>query len=98
MKKISFVVASLVVASSAIAGPARVCDAYTNAQDGTQIGPLVGFTAASGGAVGFVLNAFKPKCSANVYASVEQNEIALGLRPVPRRARTRSPAVPAAAA
>lgn len=77
MKKISIVAMTILAASSAFAAPETVCNAPTNAGDGTQIGKQVGFTAAAGGSDGFVINNFTPKCSANVYAAIEQSEISL---------------------
>lgn len=74
MKKISFVVTAMLAASSVYAAPASVCAAPTNAGDGTQISSTTGY---GGTASGFVVNSFTPKCSANVYAAVEQTEIAL---------------------
>lgn len=77
MKKIAFVIGSMVVASSAFAAGAAVCAAPTSASSGTAITGTLGFTAASGGTTGFVINTFTPKCSANVHAAIEQNEISL---------------------
>ena len=77
MKKISVAVTAFMAASSVYAASASVCSAFTNASDGTAINGTLGFTAAAGGSTGFVLNQFTPKCSANVYAAVEQSEIAL---------------------
>ncbi len=80
MKKISVAVTAFLAASSVYAAPLTVCTAPTAAGNGASITTAGdGFTPASGGAAGFVLNTFQPKCSANVYASIEQNEIALGV-------------------
>lgn len=77
MKKISILAMTLLAASSVYAAPETVCNAPTTAGDGTQITTTYGFTAAAGGSAGFVINSFTPKCSANVYAAVEQSEISL---------------------
>lgn len=74
MKKIAFVIASAVVASSALAAGTTICAAPTQAGNGTQIAGNVGY---GGSASGFVINAFTPKCSANVFAAIEQSEISL---------------------
>ncbi len=77
MKKISFAVTAFMAASSVYAASASVCSAPTNAGDGTAISGTLGFTAAASGSTGFVINTFTPKCSANVFAAVEQSEISL---------------------
>jgi hypothetical protein len=77
MKKISILAMTLLAASSVYAAPATVCDAPTTAGNGTAIDGAQGFTAAAGGSTGFVINSFTPKCSANVWAAVEQSEISL---------------------
>jgi hypothetical protein len=79
MKKISVVLTTMLAASSVYAASASVCSAPTTAGDGTAITGLIGFTAAASGTTGFVLNSFTPKCSANVFAAVEQSEIALAV-------------------
>lgn len=79
MKKILVVLGALCATSSAFAAPAAVCAAPTTAGNGTQITSTLGFTAASGGTAGFVVNAFTPKCSAKVHAAIEQNETVLAV-------------------
>jgi len=77
MKKISFAVTAMLAASSVYAASESVCSAPTTAGDGTAISGTLGFTAAASGSTGFVINTFTPKCSANVFAAVEQSEISL---------------------
>lgn len=79
MKKLIIVAASVLAASSVYAAPATVCSRLSAAGNGSAIDGSVGFTAAAGGSTGFVINSFTPKCSANVYAAVEQSEIALAV-------------------
>jgi hypothetical protein len=77
MKKLFIATAAIFAASSVYAAPETVCAAPTTAGDGTQITTTYGFTAAASGTAGFVINNFTPKCSANVYAAIEQSEISL---------------------
>lgn len=79
MKRILVVFGTLCATSSVFAAPAAVCTGVTPGADGTQITGTLGFTAANGGTTGFVVNAFKPKCSANVHAAIEQNETVLAV-------------------
>jgi hypothetical protein len=76
MKKISVAVTAFLAASSVYAAGVKVCDAPTTAGDGVPITSALGY---AGTASGFVINTFTPKCSANVYAAVEQNEIAFAV-------------------
>lgn len=76
MKKVLVLMTGLLAASTVFAASASVCNAPTAASDGTAISGTTGFTAAAGGTTGFVINTFTPKCSANVYAAIEQSEIA----------------------
>lgn len=76
MKKISIAVTAFLAASSVYAAGTAVCSAPTTAGDGT---PIAATTGYGGTASGFVINVFTPKCSANVYAAVEQDEISLAV-------------------
>ena len=79
MKKLFVALGGFLLTSSVMAASLSVCTGQPQAADGVQITGTAGFTAAASGSTGFVINAFKPKCSANVYASIEQDEIALGV-------------------
>lgn len=87
MKKI-LVLGALCITSSAFAAPAAVCAAPATGSDGTQITGTLGFTAANGGNTGFVVNAFTPKCSANVHAAIEQNETVLAVASGSKKGKT----------
>lgn len=80
MKKFLIVAASILTASSAYAAGAAVCTGAASAGNGTAIDGTVGFTSSQTPAgTGFVINSFTPKCSANVHAAVEQDEIKLAV-------------------
>lgn len=73
MKKIAAVLIGMAAAGQAFAqaGPAQTCNAPASSGAGTTVTATAGTT--------FIVRDFQPRCSANVFASFQQNTVAFAV-------------------